>query len=298
MNTITRNIVVPCTLMSSIVLTLTGGETPQAKDSHNQRKAAIEKFLPTSTNLEHKLINSNNAYLAKALAGRASIDPLLENTEKLRAKLKETIKAQKHAHSEVPITHSGKADVVDHLSKSQLLRISIVMDDLLNGDLVKDIGKIMDSAKENEEAGGLVLIKEGKVHFKSLPNASTGTGSPQFIANYLFPDDSFEEPHLFLFHTHPYIKGQGTSNGPSWDIRGNRYGAAVRGDIGVASSMAKHYGESHHLVVSTFGDPKDKMFNIDYFGGEAINAKEPKTAFDVGSMLDHMRVLDLGIFRY
>ena len=267
-------------------------KTPEA------RRAAIEKFLPTSDKDAHKLINLNNAYLARELAARENIDPLLEDTEKLRAKLKETIKAQKHAYTELPIIHSGKPEVIDHLSRSQLLRISILMDDLLNGDLVKDIGKILDSAKENEEAGGVVLLKNTKVNFKVLPNASTGTGSIRFIANYLFPDDSFNEPHLFLFHTHPHIKGQRTDNGPSWDIQGTRYGVAIRGDIGVASAMAKYYGESHHLVVSTFGDPKDRMFNIDYFGGEAVNAKVPENDFDVESMLDHMRVLDVGIFRY
>ncbi len=283
-------------LLVPLAVTLADENKPEK--TPEERKSAIEKFLPTTDKDAHKLINLNNAYLAKELMKRTNIDPLIDETERLRIKLKETIKAQKHAHSEAPIEHNSKPEVIDHLSKSQLLRISILMDGLLNGDLVKDLGKIMDSAKENEEAGGLVLIKEGKVHFKALPNASTGINSPQFSANYLFPDDSFKEPHLFLFHTHPFIKGQGTNNGPSWDIKGSRYGVAVRGDIGVASAMAKHYGESHHLVISTFGDPKDRMFNVDYFGGEAINAKEAKSEFDIESILSHLRVLDLGIFRY
>lgn len=273
-------------------------EDKPATQTTNQRKIAIEKFLPTSTYLEHKLINSNNAYLAKELSERRSIDPLLEDTEKLRAKLKETIKAQKHAYTDVPLKHNGKPDTVDSISKNQLLRISILMDDLLNGDLVKDIGKIIDSANKNEEAGGLVLIKEGKVHFKALPNDSKGNRSPQFIANYLFPDDSFKEAHLFLFHTHPHIKGQGTSNGPSWNMQGSRLGVSITGDLGVASAMAKQYGESHHLVISTFGDPKDRMFNVDYFGGESLNAKEPKDQFDAESMLIHITSIDLGIFKY
>ena len=291
-----RKILFAPVLLLQLAITA-AGENKTAKPPE-ARKAAIEKFLPTTDKDDHKLVNLNNAYLAKELMTRASIDLLLEDTEKLRAKLKETIKAQKHAHSEAPIQHNSKSDVVDHLSKSQLLRISILMDDLLNGDLVKDIGKIMDSAPENEEAGGLVLIKKSKVHFKTLPNASTGVSSPRFAANYLFPDDSFKEPHLFLFHTHPFVKGQGTGNGPSWDLLGGRYGVAIRGDLGVASAMAKHYGESHHLVISTFGDPRDRMFNVDYFGGEAANAKQPKNEFDVESMLHHMRVIDLGIFRY
>ena len=60
-------------------------KTPEA------RKTAIEKFLPTSDKDAHKLINSNNAYLARELAARENIDPLLEDTERLRAKLKETM---------------------------------------------------------------------------------------------------------------------------------------------------------------------------------------------------------------
>lgn len=287
---------IPFILMSPIALTL--AEDKPSSQSSNQRRVTIEKFLPTSTNPEHKLINSNNTYLAKELSERASIDPLLEDTEKLRTKLKEIIKAQKHAYTDVPTKHNGKPDTIDSLSKNQLLRISVLMDDLLNDDLVKDIGKIMDSTKENEETGGLVLIKEGKVHFKALPNDSRGNRSPQFIANYLFPDDSFKEAHLFLFHTHPFIKGQGTGNGPSWNIQGSRFGVSITGDIGVASAMAKQYGESHHLVISTFGDPEDKMFNIDYFGGEAVNVKPPKDQFDTEPILAHMISIDLGIYKY
>ena len=291
-----RNVLIAPFLLLPLAIAV-GDENKTAK-TPAERKAAIERFLPTAKEEAHRLINLNNAYLAKELAARASIDPLLDDTERLRAKLKEIIKAQKSVYTDLPIKYSGKADVVDILSKNQLLRISILMDDLLNGSLVKDIGRIIDSANENEEAGGLVLIKKGKVHFKALPNASTGTGSPRFIANYLFPDDSFKEPHLFLFHTHPFIKGQGSSSGPSWDIRGNRYGVVVLGDLGVVSAMAKQDGESHHLVISTFGDPRDKMFNIHYFGGEAVNAKAPENGFDVESMLSHMRVLGLGRFKY
>jgi hypothetical protein len=296
MNTIVKRFLVPFILMPPIALSL--AEDKPAPQSTVQREAAIKKFLPTSDKNEHNLINLNNVYMAKELAGRASIDPLLQDTEKLRAKLKETIKTQKHAYTDVLVKHNGRPDAVDSLSRSQLIRISILMDDLLNGDLVNDIGKIIDSTEKNKEAGGLVLIKEGKVHFKALPNASTGINSPQFNANYLFPDDSFKEANAFLFHTHPFIKGQGSSNGPSWNMQASRLGVSITGDTGVALAMSKQYGETHHLVISTVGDPVVRKFNIDYFGGEATNAKEPKNQFDTESLLEHITILDLGIFKY
>lgn len=272
------------------------GDEPKAAKTANERKAAIEKFLPTTEKKEHELINQTSTYLARELMKRESLDPILDATEKLRAELKEKIKAQKHAYMDVPIEHNGRPDAVDNLSKGQLLRISLLMDDLLNGNLLEEIGKILESAEEGKEAGGVVLIKDGKVFFKALPSAGEKPLSFQFAASYTFSDDSYKEPHLFIFHTHPHIKGQGNENSPSWDIKGSRYGVSMSGDLGVAKGLAKTFGESHQIVISVVGKPEEKTFNVDYFGAEHLRYKAPETAFDPNT--SHMNVLDLGVWTY
>jgi len=238
----------------------------------------------------------NNAeYLLGAIGNRQDIKALFSDIDSVKQFLWRWINALPHSHSRLPCKISAEPDSVFAFSLPQLIRVYLILNSLQNGDLVVQIGKIIENYQEGNyyEPGGLGLIKNGQIILEQRPS-ELFLKVPEIEAAYAIPDKDFAKPHVFLFHMHPF--GKGPSPGPSWgaDFTEGKE-ANIKYDIGTALKRAGVHGDYHHLLISKLGD---RRFNVDYYFAEKIQPLPHYDSFQFCHRLTGFRIVDLGDWRY
>jgi len=233
---------------------------------------------------------SNAEYLFEGIKNRQDVKTLFSDLNRARKFLYEKVKKNQHFHTDLPCSISDGPETIFDLSLPELIRVYLLLDDLDNGRLAKQVSRMNLDYKEVDhyEPGGLGLIN-GRVMVEPIPSVLFKK-TPEMEAGYLIPQKDLATPHIFTFHVHPL--GNKPVPGPSWSAKFTENKEAKIGDdIGIAIDRAQVQGDAHQVL---FSKMYNRFFNVDYYVAKKTVPTPGIDPYQFCGKLKGFRIIDLG----